>query len=179
MSQATSALDPNTPRKTPLRLILGRTAVVVAIAAALISFLIFADYTPIAPTDVVVLRLFVINLLCILTLVGFVMVEAWSIVAARRRQAAGARLHIRIVGLFTIIAIVPAILMALVGSITLDRSLNPAFLRDVRGFILRTGEAAQFFQEGAMPGAAARGAIDRLGPRSRRLAVQVRPAIVP
>ncbi len=148
MSEATSALDPNTPRRTPMRLIFGRTAVVVAIAAALISFLIFAGYTPIAPTDVVVLRLFVINLLCILTLVGFVMVEAWSIIAARRRQAAGARLHIRIVGLFTIIAIVPAILMALVGSITLDRSLNPAFLRDVRGFILRTGEAAQFFQEG-------------------------------
>jgi two-component system, NtrC family, nitrogen regulation sensor histidine kinase NtrY len=148
MSETTSALDPDRPRKIPMRLILGRTAVVLAIAIALVSFLIFAGYTPIAPTDVVVLRLFVVNLLCILALVGFVMVEAWSIIAARRRQAAGARLHIRIVGLFTIIAIVPAILMALVGSITLDRSLNPAFLRDVRGFILRTGEAARFFQEG-------------------------------
>ncbi len=148
MSEATNALDPKVPRKTPKRLIFGRAVVVLAIATALISFLIFAGYTPIAPTDIVVLRLFVLNLVCILALVGFVMVEAWSIIAARRRQAAGARLHIRIVGLFTIIAIVPAILMALVGSITLDRSLNPTFLRDVRGFILRTGEAAQFFQEG-------------------------------
>src|SRR5579863_4789856 len=148
MSEATNALDPKVPRGTPKRLIFGRAVVVLAIAAALISFLFFAGYTPIAPTDIVVLTLFVINLVCILVLIGFVMVEAWSIIAARRRQAAGARLHIRIVGLFTVIAIVPAILMAFVGSVTLDRSLNPTFLHDVRGFILRTGEAAQFFQEG-------------------------------
>jgi two-component system, NtrC family, nitrogen regulation sensor histidine kinase NtrY len=149
MSEAIQALEPTRPRKTPRRLILGRAAVVLAIAAALTSFLIFAGFVPqIPPTDVVVLTLFVINLVCILVLIGFVMVEAWSIIAARRRQAAGARLHIRIVGLFTIIAIVPAILMAFVGSVTLDRSLNPVFLRDVRGFILRTGEAARFFQEG-------------------------------
>ncbi|WP_297295100.1 PAS domain-containing sensor histidine kinase [uncultured Methylovirgula sp.] len=149
MSEATHALEPNAPRKTPRRQILGRAAVVLAIVAALTSFLIFAGYVPqIPPTDNVVVTLFVINLVCILVLVGFVMVEAWTIIAARRRQAAGARLHLRIVGLFSAIAIVPAILMAFVGSVTLDRSLNPVFLRDVRGFILRTGEAARFFQEG-------------------------------
>lgn len=149
MSEATNALEPNAPRRTPQRQILGRAAVVLAIVAALTSFLIFAGYVPqIPPTDNVVVTLFVINLVCILVLVGFVMVEAWTIIAARRRQAAGARLHLRIVALFSTIAIVPAILMAFVGSVTLDRSLNPVFLRDVRGFILRTGEAARFFQEG-------------------------------
>jgi len=148
MSEASIAPDPMVARKRPRLLTrLGLAAVVLAIAAAMTSFLIFAGYTPIPPTDVVVLTLFLINVLCILMLFGFVVAEAWGIIAARRAQVAGARLHIRIVGLFSIIAIVPAILMAIVGSVTLERSLNPAFLQDVRGFILKTVDAARLFRE--------------------------------
>jgi two-component system nitrogen regulation sensor histidine kinase NtrY len=35
----------------------------------------------------------------------------------------------------------------LVGSITLDRSLNPGFMQDVRGFVYNTAEAARLFRE--------------------------------
>lgn len=149
MSQTIIAPDPKVARVHPRRLIsrLGPAAVILAIAAALTSFLIFAGYTPIAPTDPVVSILFLINLLCILMLVGFVVAEGWSLIAARRAQVAGARLHIRIVGLFSIIAIVPAILMAVVGSVILERSLNPVFLRDVRGFMIHTVDAARLFRE--------------------------------
>jgi two-component system, NtrC family, nitrogen regulation sensor histidine kinase NtrY len=126
---------------------LGLAAVVFAIAAAMASFLIFAGYTPIAPTDVVVLTLFFVNVLCIVILFGFVVAEGWSLIAARRAQLAGARLHIRIVGLFSIVAIVPAILMAIVGSAILDRSLNPVFLQDVRNYLLHTVDAARLFRE--------------------------------
>ena len=38
-------------------------------------------------------------------------------------------------------------LIAIVGSITLDRSLNPAFMQDVRGFVFNTAEAARLFRE--------------------------------
>ncbi len=150
MSETKIAPDAAVARKRPRRLIsrLGPPAVVLALGAAMASFLIFAGYTPIAPTDVVVLSLFLVNVVCILMLLGFVVAEAWALIAARRAQVAGARLHIRIVGLFSIIAVVPAILMALVGSVTLDRSLNPAFLQDVRKFILNTVDAARFFREG-------------------------------
>ena len=126
---------------------LGLAAVVLAIATAITSFLIFAGYTPIAPTDIVVFALFFVNVLCILMLFGFVVAEAWSLIAARRAQVAGARLHIRIVGLFSIVAIVPAILMAVVGSAILDRSLNPVFLQDVRSYLLQTVDAARIFRE--------------------------------
>ncbi len=126
---------------------LGLAAVVLAIAAAMTSFLIFAGYTPIAPTDVIVLSLFLVNVLFILVLIGFVVAEGWSLIAARRAQAAGARLHIRTVGLFTVIAIVPAILMAVVGSAILDRSLNPVFMRDVRNYLQHTVDAARLFRE--------------------------------
>ncbi len=126
---------------------LGLAAVSMALASAVSTLLIFADYTPIAPTNQVVLILFGINALIILFLVGILISELRRLVAARRAQQAGARIHFRMVALFSGIAAAPAILIALVGSVTLDRVLNPAFLQDVRGFIYTTGEVARIFRE--------------------------------
>ncbi len=125
----------------------GPVAVVLALFVATCSFLIFSDYTPVPTTPSVVLGLFIANIVTILTLAILVVVEGWSLLAAVKAGVAGARLHMRIVGLFSIIAAVPVILMALVGSITLDRSLNPAFMQDVRGFVQNTIEAATLYRE--------------------------------
>ena len=133
------------PRRSLTRL--GPFAVAAALLVATTSFLIFADYTPIRATSSVVLGLFVANSITILTLLLLVVLEGWTLLVAWRAGVAGARLHIRIVGLFSIIAAVPVILMALVGSIALDRSLNPAFLQDVRGFVQNTIEAASRYRE--------------------------------
>ena len=46
---------------------------------------------------------------------------------------AGARLHVRIVGLFSIVAAMPAMLVAVVASITLDRGLDNWFSTRMRG----------------------------------------------
>lgn len=126
---------------------LGRIGVVLALISAVSTLLIFADYTPIRPTNDVVLSLFALNGVFIVILIVLLAVEIWRLIKARRAQAAGARLHIRIVALFSIIAAVPAIIIAGVGTITLERTLNPAFMQDVRGFILNTGEAARLFSE--------------------------------
>ena len=137
-------------RKRSRRLIarLGPIAVALAFVVAAASFLIFTGYTPIPPTGGVVLVLLGINAFSILFLTGVVIAEGWALWVARRAQVAGARLHIRIVSLFSIIAVVPAILMAAVGSVTLERTLNPAFMHDVRGFIQSTVDAAQLFSQG-------------------------------
>ena len=125
----------------------GPIAVVLALAVATTSFLIFSDYTPIPTTQSVVLGLFIANIVTILALAILVVLEGLTLFAAWRAGVAGARLHVRIVGLFSIIAAVPVLLMALVGSVTLDRSLNPAFMKDVRGFVQNTIEAARLYQE--------------------------------
>ena len=125
----------------------GPVAVVLALAVATTSFLIFSDYTPVRTTPSVILALFVANITTILALAVLVVLEGWTLVAAWKAGVAGARLHLRIVGLFSIIAAVPVILMALVGSITLDRSLNPAFMQDVRGFVQNTIQAATLYRE--------------------------------
>ncbi|HEY8033202.1 MAG TPA: PAS domain-containing sensor histidine kinase [Methylocella sp.] len=123
-------------------------AVILALFIGLVSFLIFSGYTPIAPTDSVVLGLFAANILGILLVFYFVLAEAYALFKARRAGVAGAELHIRIVGLFSIIAAAPALLMAWVGSVTLERSLNPVFMQDGRGFVQNTIEAANLFREG-------------------------------
>jgi two-component system nitrogen regulation sensor histidine kinase NtrY len=125
----------------------GLVAVVLALLVATCSFLIFSDYTPVPTTPSVVLGLFLANIATIVLLAVLVVVEGWSLLASVKAGVAGARLHMRIVGLFSIIAAVPVILMALVGSITLDRSLNPAFMQDVRGFVQNTIEAATLYRE--------------------------------
>lgn len=125
----------------------GPFVVTVAVLCAVATLLIFADYTPIPPTNDVVVTLFLIDAVAILTLIAVLVAEMLTLLAASRRGVAGAKLHARIVGLFSVIAATPAILIAVVGSVTLDRSLNPAFMQDVRGFIYDTAEAARLFRE--------------------------------
>ncbi|MCI0468047.1 MAG: PAS domain-containing sensor histidine kinase [Beijerinckiaceae bacterium] len=126
----------------------GPVAVILAFFIGLVSFLIFSGFTPVAPSNSVVLGLFLANILSIIIVLGFIAAEAYALFKARRAGVAGAELHVRIVGLFSIIAAAPALLMAWVGSVTLERSLNPSFMQDGRGFVQSTIDAARLFQEG-------------------------------
>jgi two-component system nitrogen regulation sensor histidine kinase NtrY len=143
---STPVVRPKTRRRLSARI--GPVAVGIALFVTLGSFIVFAGYSPIAPTNDVLFGLFVANVVTIVILFALILAEAYALYRAWRAQIAGTRLHLRIVGLFSIIAAVPAILMALVGSITLERSLNPVFMQDVRGFVLNTVDAARLFSEG-------------------------------
>ncbi|MPZ36883.1 MAG: HAMP domain-containing protein [Rhizobiales bacterium] len=107
--------------------LLGVIAVALALLSALATFLVLANLTPIRPTHDAVLAVLLCNALTVLLLIGVIGWEVWRVVQARRRGRAGSRLHVRIVGLFSIIAAVPAILVAVVASVTLDRGLDRLF----------------------------------------------------
>ena len=92
--------------------VLGPIAAVLAMLSAFATFVVLADLTPIAPTHTVVVTLLLINALTVFLLVGIIAHEVWLVVQARRRGRAAARLHVQIVGLFAVIAAVPAILVA-------------------------------------------------------------------
>jgi two-component system nitrogen regulation sensor histidine kinase NtrY len=57
------------------------------------------------------------------------------VVQARRRGRAAARLHVRIVGLFSVIAVLPAVLVAIVANVTNDRGLDRVFSGPIREVI--------------------------------------------
>jgi two-component system, NtrC family, nitrogen regulation sensor histidine kinase NtrY len=106
----------------------GPMAVAAALLSALTTFLVLADLTFVSPTYEVVITLLAVNLVTVLVLLALIGREVWNIIQARRRGSAGARLHVQILGLFSVIAVVPVVLVAVVASINLDRGLDRQFL---------------------------------------------------
>ncbi len=109
--------------------------VVLALVSALVTFLILTGLTPILPTHNVVVTVLLANAGMVLVLLAVVGWEVFNVMRAQRRGRAGARLHGRIVLLFGIVAIVPAILVAIIASITLDRGLDRWFSQRTRAII--------------------------------------------
>jgi len=107
---------------------IGPMAVVAALLSALTTCLVLANLTFVSPTYNVVVTLLAVNFVTVLLLLAIIGREVWHIVQARRRGSAGARLHIQIAILFSVIAVVPAVLVAVVASINLDRGLDRLFL---------------------------------------------------
>ena len=115
--------------------ILGPVAVGLALLSALVTFVVLADLTPISPNHNVVVTLLLANAATVLLLIGIITREVWQVVQARRTGRAAARLHVRIVGLFSLVAATPAILVAIVATVTLDRGLDRLFSADTRSAI--------------------------------------------
>src|SRR5665213_3519382 len=134
ITTAETALGQPPARRGETR-ILGPLAVGLALLSAFATFVVLADLTPIAPTYYVVVSLLLANAATVILLLTIIVREVWQVVHARRTGRAAARLHVRIVGLFSIIAAAPAILVAIVASVTLDRGLDRLFSTRTRAAI--------------------------------------------
>ena len=108
-------------------LVPGLIAVVGALITGAISFVVLMGLTPIAPTDTIVTIATVVNGGFVLLLCGLIGRELMRMVRARRQGKAASRLHVRIVVLFSIVAALPALLVAIVAGITLDLGLDRWF----------------------------------------------------
>ena len=126
-SSATADLTGPAPASNRSMRVIGAVAATLALASAFMTFVVLADLTPVAPTHRVVVTLLMTNGLTVLLLLSVIAREVWQVILARRRGRAAARLHIRIVALFSVIAAVPTILVAIVASVTLDRGLDRLF----------------------------------------------------
>jgi two-component system, NtrC family, nitrogen regulation sensor histidine kinase NtrY len=102
-------------------------AVGLALLSAFLTFVVLTGLTPIVPTSRVVLCFILINAAIILVLVVIIGREVWQVLQARRRGRAAARLHVQIVSLFSVIAVLPAVLVAIVANVTIDRGLDRLF----------------------------------------------------
>jgi two-component system nitrogen regulation sensor histidine kinase NtrY len=110
-----------------LRRLLAPFAVGLALLSAFLTFVVLTGLTPIEPTREVVVSFMLINGATILVLVGIIVREVWQVVQARRRGRAAARLHVQIVSLFSVIAVLPAVLVSIVANVTIDRGLDRLF----------------------------------------------------
>src|SRR5215470_17034320 len=127
-----------------LRLV-GSIAVGLALLSATVTFAVLAGLTPVAPTHQVVVTVLLIDAFAALCLTAVIGREIWNIMQARRRGRAGARLHVRIIGLFSVVAAVPAVLVAIVATYTLDRGLAPWFSTRIQSVIQNSLTVAQIY----------------------------------
>src|ERR1700676_529599 len=118
-----------------LRRLLAPFAVGLALLSAFLTFVVLTGLTPIEPTREVVVSFLLINGATILVLVGIIVREVWQMIQARRRGRAAARLHVQIVSLLSVIAVLPAVLVAVVANVTIDRGLDRLFSGPTREVI--------------------------------------------
>ncbi len=133
----------NLPRR--MNPLLGLAVVVLAIVCGLSTFVLLTGLTPIDPTPQLIRTLMGVNAVLVILMILMI---GWQIAAlwrARRRQIAGARLHIRIVTLFSIVAAVPALVVALFATVTLNRGLDAWFSERTQTIVDEAQSVAQAY----------------------------------
>jgi len=105
----------------------GLGVVLLSLTSALVSYLILTGLTAIAPRNEYVWGALAVNAILILTMFGTIAWQAFGLRRAWKQRIPGARLHTRIVLLFSLIAALPAVLLAVAATTTFSRSLDGWF----------------------------------------------------
>jgi two-component system nitrogen regulation sensor histidine kinase NtrY len=105
----------------------GLVVVVLSVIVASGSFLIMTGATSIEPTPEVWTLIWVANGLLVLLVVALVVTEAMLLLQSRFLQQAGSGLQLRMVTMFAVAAAVPAIIVAVVATISLNQGLDQWF----------------------------------------------------
>jgi two-component system nitrogen regulation sensor histidine kinase NtrY len=112
-----------------------RIAVGVGLLAVISGALTYATITGLAPYDATPPRLIwllLINLALLLSLLALIAVRLVRLWTQRRSGMAGARLHTRLVAMFSTIVVVPTIFVAVFAAVTLNLGLQAWFSDHVK-----------------------------------------------
>ncbi len=128
----------------------GLAIILLALVSIGVTFVILMGLTSIDPTREVIMVAMTINGALAAIIVGVIAFEILKLWQARRRGRAAARLHVRVVALFSVVAAVPGVLRASLAAITLDRGLDRWFEDRTRQIIDNALTVAQaYLQEHA------------------------------
>ncbi|HEY3778715.1 MAG TPA: PAS domain-containing sensor histidine kinase [Rhizomicrobium sp.] len=103
-----------------------------AVTSGIITYATVTGLVPYHPTSAALIALLLSNLLLVLSLGALI---AWRLVRLwidRRSGIAGAKLHVRLVVIFSAIAVIPAILVAVFAAVSLDLGLEAWFSARVK-----------------------------------------------
>jgi len=101
--------------------------VLLAVLCGLATYVVLTGLSPIKPTRELIIGLLGVNSFLVATLAVLIGWQLWGLLEARRRRIAGAGLHMRVVGLLSLCSIVPALIVAIFASVTLNRGLDAWF----------------------------------------------------
>ncbi len=123
----------------------GLAAMALALLSGVATFLVLTGLTPIVPTTTITTAALLTNLFFVLILGAFIAVDVRRLWLAWRAGRIGARLHAQMVGLFSGMAVVPAIVVAIVAVITLSQGLDRWFSERTRTIIGESITVAQAY----------------------------------
>jgi two-component system, NtrC family, nitrogen regulation sensor histidine kinase NtrY len=126
---------------------IGLIIVSLSLVSGLATYLILTGLTPIVPRNEVVLGVLFINLLLVVAMVVVIAVQMAGLWRAWKKKVAGARLHARIVALFSVIAALPALLLAIGATTTFSRSLDNWFNRQTTSIVMSSLDVAHAYLE--------------------------------
>jgi two-component system nitrogen regulation sensor histidine kinase NtrY len=90
--------------------------------------------------------IFLADLVYILVVAALVLARVMRLVADRRSQSAGSRLHLRLSGVFALVALVPTVLVAVFAVLTVNIGLEGWFSERVRSVVGTSLSAAQAYE---------------------------------
>ena len=130
---------------------LGRTAALVlgvlAIGSVLATYILFTGAPPFGPDRGSVLLLLTLNIILLLVFGAIVAKRLVEVFTQRRRGLAGSRLHIRLVVLFSAVAVTPTIIVAVFSYLFLSFGMESWFSDKVRTAIEESRVVAQAYLE--------------------------------
>ena len=98
-----------------------------------------------------VMRLVVMaDIIYVLVTVALVSQRILRIISQRRQKSAGSRLHLRLTGVFTVMALLPSITVAVFALLSINMGLEAWFSDRVKGVIADSLAAAQAYEEDQM-----------------------------
>ncbi len=118
---------------------------VLAVASGAVTYALLSGLTSYTPGSGALLAMLVVNLglgLSLGGLIGWRLVRLW---ATRKSGQAGARLHVRLVTWFSAIAVVPAILVAVFASVTLNLGMDAMFSGQVKAALNTSVSVSQAY----------------------------------
>ena len=113
----------------------GFALVIAGVICGLATFAILTGMTPIKPTSETTMALVVLNGVVLLVMTLLVLGQLIFLLIEKRSGTPGASLHLRLVSLFSLIAVIPAIIVAIFATVTLNRGLDAWFSQRTRAIV--------------------------------------------
>lgn len=121
----------------------GFAVVGLSIVSALASYLILTGLTPITPRNSLVWTVLAINVSLIVAMLAVIIYQSLGLRRAWKEHIPGARLHTRIVLLFSVMAALPAMVLAIAATTTFSRAIDGNFSQRMRAIVENSHEVAR------------------------------------
>ncbi len=133
-------------RQRRARNIAGLALIITGPVLAFATYLVFGPFDQGAQSTALRLVLLA-DLIYVLLVAALVLARITSMVAARRRKSAGSRLHLRLTGVFALLALIPTVLVAVFAVLTINIGLEGWFSDRVSRVVSNSLAAAQAYEQ--------------------------------